>query len=144
MKIVTIKELWLLDSCTIFHIDTSSRLWVIGVWNIENQTHTHKRTHTHTSGRQLKITFLDVLDYSEYSDTYISKFFFARKQLSQWGSKKLSTFETPITHKRLEISIWNMVRQWSNHNPLIVTIFMTIDARFVILWDFDFFEKRTW
>ena len=27
---------------------------------------------------------------------------------------------------------------------LIVTIFMTIDARFVILWDLEFFEKRTW
>ena len=57
---------------------------------------------------------------------------------------RFSTFEYPITHKRLEISIWNLVRQWSNHNPLIVTIFMIIDARFEILWDFDFFEKRTW
>ena len=38
----------------------------------------HTRTHTHTSGRQLKIKFLDVLllDYSEYSDNDISKFFF--------------------------------------------------------------------
>ena len=35
---------------------------------------------------------------------------------------RFSTFETPITHKRLEISIWNLVHQWSNHNPLIVTI----------------------
>ena len=34
-----------------------------------------------------------------------------------------------------------MVHQWSNHNPLIMTIFMTIDGRFVILWDFEFFEK---
>ena len=31
--------------------------------------------HTHTSGRQLKIIFLDVLDHSEYSDTNISIFF---------------------------------------------------------------------
>ena len=31
----------------------------------------HTRTQTHTSGRQLRITFLDVLDYS---DTNISKF----------------------------------------------------------------------
>ena len=37
---------------------------------------THAHTHTHTSGRQLKSRFLDVLDYSEYSDTNISKFFF--------------------------------------------------------------------
>ena len=29
--------------------------------------------HTHPSGRQLKITFLDVLDYSEYLDTNIRK-----------------------------------------------------------------------
>ena len=54
---------------------------------------------------------------------------------------RFSTFETPMTHKRLEMSIWNLVRQWSNHNPLIVTIFLTIDARFVILWDFDFLKK---
>ena len=98
MKIVvTIKGLWLLRWCTKFHIDTSSRLWVIGVWNVENRTYTHKRTpahththtnthtHTHTSGRQLKIKFLDVLDYSEYSDTNVLKNFFSRKQ--QWGSK---------------------------------------------------------
>ena len=73
MKIVTIKGLWF-HWWTKFHIDISSRLWVIGVWNIENRTHT--RTHTHTCRRQLKITFLDVLDYSEYSDTNISNFFF--------------------------------------------------------------------
>ena len=54
---------------------------------------------------------------------------------------RCSTFETPITHKRLEISIWNLIRQWSNHNPSIVTIFMTIDARFVILRDFEFKKK---
>ena len=54
------------------------------------------------------------------------------------------TCETPITHKRLEISIWNFVRQWSSHNPLIVTIFMTIDARFVILWDFEFVTVKFW
>ena len=77
MKIVPIKGLWLLHWCTKFIIDISSRLWVIGVWNIENRTHMHTRVHT--SGRQLKITFLDVLDYSEYSDANISKFFFSRK-----------------------------------------------------------------
>ena len=38
-----------------------------------------RHTHTHTSGRQLKITFLDVLDYSDYSVTNISKFCFSRK-----------------------------------------------------------------
>ena len=49
--------------------------------------HWKSNTHTHTFGRELKITFLDVLDYSEYSDTNISNFF-SRKQLAQWGSKK--------------------------------------------------------
>ena len=37
--------------------------------------HTRTHAHTHTSGRQLKITFLDGQDYSEYSDTYILNFF---------------------------------------------------------------------
>ena len=68
MKIVTLKGLWLFHWCRKFHIDISSRLWVIGVWNVENWTD--------TPGRQLKITFLDVLDSSEYSDTNISNFFF--------------------------------------------------------------------
>ena len=31
--------------------------------------------------------------------------------------------------------------QQSNHNPLIVTIFMTIDVRFVILWDLNFLKN---
>ena len=54
---------------------------------------------------------------------------------------RFSTSKTPITHKRLEISISNLVHQWSYQNPLTVTIIMTINARFVILWDFEFFEK---
>ena len=100
MKIVTIKGLWLLYWRTKFHIDISNRLWFIGVSNVKNRTHTHTRTHAHTytSWRQLKITFLDVLEYSEYSDTNISKFFFPRKHsfLSEEAkiviSKKLVNF----------------------------------------------------
>ena len=42
-------------------------LWVIGIWKDENLTHTHP----YTFGRQLKIKFLDVLDYSEYFDSNI-------------------------------------------------------------------------
>ena len=72
MKIVTIKGLWLLHRCTKFHIDIWSRLWVIELWNVENRTHTHT-PHTYVSERQLQIIFLDVLDYSECSDTNISK-----------------------------------------------------------------------
>ena len=51
-------------------------------WGLKRQkshirTYAHMYTHIHTSGRQLKIIFLDVLDYSdEYSDTNISNFFF--------------------------------------------------------------------
>ena len=66
MKIVTIKGLWLLHWYTKIHVDISSRLWVIGVWNVENRTHTHTR-------RTLTYKFLDVLEYSEYSHTSISK-----------------------------------------------------------------------
>ena len=54
---------------------------------------------------------------------------------------RFSTFETPITYKRLDISIWNLVRQWSNHNSLILTIFMTIDARFVFYGILNFLKK---
>ena len=48
--------------------------------------------HTHTSGRMLKIIFLEVLDHSEYSDINISIFFFheniassVRKQNSNYS-----------------------------------------------------------
>ena len=76
MKILTIKGLWLLPWCFKFYIDIWSCLWVIGSETLKIG---HTRTHTHTSRRQLKITFLDVLDYSEYSDTNISNFFFSRQ-----------------------------------------------------------------
>ena len=45
----------------------------------KSSTYTHTNSYTHTSERQLKIIFLDVLDHSEYSDTNIS-IFFSRKQ----------------------------------------------------------------
>ena len=76
MKIVTIKGFWLLHWRTKFHIDISSLYELSGFQTLKIG---HTRTHTHTSGRQLKITFLDVLDYSEYSDTNISKIFFFTK-----------------------------------------------------------------
>ena len=61
--------------------------------------------------------------------------------LCVWVCVRFSTFETPITHKRLEISIWNLVRQWSKQNPLIVTIFMTIDARLWFYGILNFLKK---
>ena len=57
---------------------------------------TYTRTHTHTSGRQLKITSLDVLDYSEYSDTNISKFFFHENIASSVRKQNYSKFELKI------------------------------------------------
>ena len=112
MKIVTIKGLWLLHWRTKFDIDISNHLWVIEVWNVENRTHTHTRitahththTHTHTSWRQLKIKFVGVLDYSEYSDTNMSKKNFreniassVRKQKSIiWGLGSKSTWITRV------------------------------------------------
>ena len=59
----------------------SSRLWVIGVLKVENRTRKH--THTHTSGRQPNITFLDILDYSEYFDTNNTIFFYENSFLSE-------------------------------------------------------------
>ena len=47
---------------------------------------------------------------------------------------RFSTFETPITHKRLEISKWN-------HNPLIVTIFMTIETDLWFYGILNFLKK---
>ena len=51
MKIVTIKGLWLLHCRTKFHIDIASGLWVIGVSDVENRTHTHTRTYIQTPAK---------------------------------------------------------------------------------------------
>ena len=53
---------------------------------------------------------------------------------------RFSTFQILITRKRFEMSIWNSVHQRSSDNTSIVTIFKTIDGRFIVLWDFDCFE----
>ena len=95
MKIVTMKGLWLFHWRTKFHINILSRLWVIELWNVENRTHTH--THTHTSERQLKIIFLEVLDYSECFDTNISRNEMSTKTLlPQWGRKNINNVKSPI------------------------------------------------
>ena len=87
--------------------------------------------------------FFEILvwEYSEYSKTSRNLYVSVRRVCV---CVRFSTFQTPITHKRIEISTWILVYQWSNHNPLIVTIFMTINAQFMILWDFECFKKRTW
>ena len=58
-------------------------------------------------------------------------------------------FEKNLKNKIKEIHMdsdesINLFEMMSNHKPLFVSIFMTINVRFVILWDFEFFEKRTW
>ena len=58
--------------CTEFQLDVSKRLWIIVVWKVENRIHIPTQT---PSGRQLKITFLDISGYSECSDRNISIFF---------------------------------------------------------------------
>ena len=59
------------------------------VYELSNRTHAHTHTHTDTSGLQLKITFLDVLDYSEYSDTNISNKNFLTKTASSVRTQKI-------------------------------------------------------
>ena len=81
MKIVKIKDMWLLHCCTKFQLDISSPLQVMVVQKVESQVHTYTNTYTHTAGRRLKITFLDVLDYSEYSDTNISNFYLTKQSV---------------------------------------------------------------
>ena len=68
MKIVTNKGTWLLHWCIEFQLD------IYGVYELG--TVVWKFEHTHTPARELKITFLDVSDYSKYSDSNISIFFF--------------------------------------------------------------------
>ena len=46
---------------------------VNGLLGFETLKIGHTRTNTHISGRQLKIKFLDVFNYYEYSDTNVSK-----------------------------------------------------------------------
>ena len=61
-------------------------------------------------------------------------FAYSLKKLFSW--KKIETLVSEYLDgcacdKGLEISIWNLVHQWNSRNPLIVTIFMRINTRFV-------------
>ena len=86
-----------------------------GFKRLKSDTYTHKytRTHTHTSGHQLKITFLDVLDYSEHSDTKDSKkknftkTFPMRKQMKErkCGSVKGNRHRGGVTNNKNEKKI---------------------------------------
>ena len=69
MKIVKIEGAWLLHWCTKSQSDISRCSWVIVVYwsKVKNRIYTHIN--------QLKITFLDVSEYSQYSDSNISIFF---------------------------------------------------------------------
>ena len=119
MKIFTIKRLLLIHWCTKFHIDISSRLWVIALWNVEYRTHTHTQTHTQ------KIKFLDVLDYSDYADTNVFK------KKNSWKDKFLS-----------EQAKWNgnenngkVVSLEINHYPFVLYFSNFLKNFFMIYWD---------
>ena len=89
MKIVPIKGCdWFSGVRNVISISPA----VYELSGFETLTIGHTSTHTHTSGRQLKITFLDVLDYSEYSDTNISKYL----TLISRGSKKWKMYSKSI------------------------------------------------
>ena len=90
MKIVTNKELWLLHWCTKFHIDISRHLWVIGVWIVENRTHTHTHTYIRTPAKN---DISHVLDYSEYSDTNISNFFLRKQSFLRDEAKEIEFWQ---------------------------------------------------
>ena len=128
MKIVTIQGWLLLHWCTKFHIDISSRLWIIEVWNVENRTRT--RTHTHTSGRQLKIIFFEVLDYSEFSDTNISNFFFHEK-IASWVRKQNGT---SINFRHF--SLFHFTFEWSLYFPFPCSsiFYWAIQYYYIILY----------
>ena len=78
----------------------------------------HARTHTYsTSGRQLKITFLDFLDYAEDSDTNISKKKFSRKR--SFLSEEAKTKITPILIQLFPFFIRNPLMDCSSHLDLV-------------------------
>ena len=72
----------------------------------KSSTHTHTHTHTniHTSGSQLRTTFLDILDHSGYSDTNISHFF--HKNIASSVRKQKKTNILKMSRKFI----------WSNNN----------------------------
>ena len=82
----------------------ASLVW--NIWNILNRTHTH--THSHTSGRQLKIIFLDILKSSEYSDTNISKLLCSRKHsfLNEEAKKCESGFPYCVLADFTKFFLW--------------------------------------
>ena len=51
-------------------------------------THIYTHTRAHTSRRQLKIIFLDVLDHSEYSDNNVLNFFQRKHKYDSFLSKE--------------------------------------------------------
>ena len=97
MKIVTNKEEWLLHWCAQFQLDISSRLWGIVVWKVKSRTH--------TPGHQLKIIFLEVSDYSEYSVSTISIFFHTAFSVSK---KKINN------RSHVHVYIWHSVHLYTS------------------------------
>ena len=91
-----------------------------------------------------KIFEILVSEYSEWSKTSSNIIFSWCPNVCMCVRARLSNFQTTIIRKRLEISNWNLVQQWSSHAPLIVEILIQINAQSEILWDLGFFEKCLW
>ena len=90
-------------------IHSGLKIWKLNI-------HTHVRT-------PAKITFLDILDYSEYFDTNISIFFFYENSFFSEKAKEKNVKKT----QRQRISCRNR-NLLSSHSVKI-------------LWDFECFEK---
>ena len=88
MKIVTIKQ-----GCDCFtgvpnFISIFQAVYEFSGFETLKIGHTRTHAQTRTTGRQLNITFLDVLVYSEYSHTNISKLIFSMKTFFSFLNKE--------------------------------------------------------
>ena len=73
--------------------------------------------------RQLKITFLDVLDYSEYFDTNISNFFFHENIASAVRQQYTFSVFGSKAQRRLVTTVFSSyTKYWENVNILWPTI----------------------
>ena len=87
-----------------------------------------KHAHTDTSGRQLKITFLDVLDYSEYLDTNIRKKKFRENIASSMRKQKREKIVFIDIHH-----LWRHVDKKSTGFviPRVIAYFMCVKIDFI-------------